>query len=1178
MTLHLHRATRADRLAAGLGELLGAPLQDPFRTEIVAVPTPGVERWLAQQLATRLGRTASGDPPSATVDGQEPCDDRPDPADGVCAGIDFWTPHRLTGQALASATGVDSWSDPWQPRRLVWPLLTVFDELGDSDWAGPLSRYLTDPSRRFSTARRVAHLFAGYAADRPTMIMRWAAGEDTDDAGAPLPAGTGWQPHLWRMLRDRIQVASPAERLESGCRALHDDPDSADLPERVSLFGPTRLDYATLAVLSALAAHRAIHLWLPHPSPTLWSELEAHPGPTRTRTGDGVLPPPPSRRADDPTATRGAHRLLSYLGRDSRELQLSLASLPATIRDHALDPPATTEPGRAGPRSSPCLLTRLRADLAADRSLPEEDRLRLDTSDRSIQVHASHDVDRQVEVLREVLLGLLADDPTLEPRDILVMCPDVETFAPVISASFGARPEDSAAPLDPPGADAQEDDARADPGTDGHPGHRLRVRLADRSLRQINPMLQLLSRLFDLADSRLEASTVLDLCSFEPVAAKFDFTADDLIRLRDLVDRSGVRWGYDASDRTRFGLTGYPQNTWAAGMDRLLLGVAMDEDGEQFLGTTLPLDDVDAGDVDLVGRLAEAVQRIRTVIEQFSRRQSLQAWVDACRGAFDLLTATHDANRGQTAQAYGELARIAETADSDTVGLTRTEASAVLRDVFAGRPSRSSFRTGTLTVAAMHPMRSVPHRVVCLLGLDDGIFPRRDGVDGDDLLAADPRVGDRDRRSEDRQLLLDAIMAAGEHLVVVYSGADPRTNAPRPPSVPVSELLDTCDLTAETADGSPAREQILRRHPLQPFDPQNFAAAPDPDARPFSFDPDALAGARATRGGRTDPEPVYSRRPLPPAELGSVIQLTDLMRFFAHPPRTYLRARAGVSLDDDEEDTGTDQIPVELDGLQKWQIGDRMLGLHLDGLDLTQIVGAEWRRGNLPPRELGRRTLDSIAGEVAQLTEHGSPLRSGHPSTVDVAAPVAAADGEPDRLVVGTVGNVFGAHAVTVHYSRLAAKHRLQSWIQLVALTATDPQPWQVTVIGRGRGREQARRSTLGPLDPKIAGLVLADLVDLYRIGLAQPLPLPPKVSAQYAQLRSQNRTPETYKKLLVDLWEDDRDPSYEAFLGRGATYAQLLSDPSVPDEERGRLGEPSRFGSLARRVWQPLLQAEVQP
>jgi exodeoxyribonuclease V gamma subunit len=964
-----------------------------------------------------------------------------------------------------------------------------------------------------------------------------------------------WQAELWRRLRAEIDLASPAERLSAACRQLFDNPDGANLPGRLSIFGPTRLPYATLAVLSALARHRDVHLWLPHPSPALWSAISTALNGTDVITKDAspdeLLPAPTGSRSDDVTVGLARHRLLAYLGRDTRELQLGLARLPAAIHDHPVD----VEDDHPRDR----LLVRLQDDLAADRPLERLEPRPIATDDDSIAIHAAHGPDRQVEVLREVVLGLLESDPTLEPRDIIVMCPDIETFAPLISAAFGSQVDEE------------------DPAT-GHPGHRLRVRLADRSLRQLNPLLEVLGRLFDLAESRIEASAVIDLCAAEPVANRFDFTDDDILRLRELVAASGVRWGLDPHHRRQFGMEAFGQNTWAAGLDRMLLGVAMDEDGQHYLGTTLPMDDIDAGDADLVGRLAEAVHRIGTVINAFDRRQPLRAWIAVCREALDLLTAVRSTDNWQVSQAYGELARIADSAaDRDAVQLTRREVRSVLADLFAGRPSRANFRTGTMTVATLLPMRSVPHRVICLLGLDDGVFPRSGRLDGDDLLAVDPWIGDRDRRSEDRQLLLDAIMSATEHLVIIYSGADPRTNAVKPPAVPLGELLDVLDLTATTADGR-VRDQILRQHPLQPFDKINFDGSltgPTGSGQPFSFDADALAGARATLSARAEPEPVYSAEPLPTYRLDPVIDISDLIGFFKHPVRSYLKTRTGFSPfwtpDVDEED-----IPIMVDGLAAWRIGDRMLRRHLTGVGLNQLVNAEWRRGEVPPRQLGSRVLDPIARTVQEIAGRAAPLQDGEPCNVDILAEVElpGPDGPRRHTVAGTVPGVYGRRLVNVQYSRLNASHRLEAWIRLLAMTTTDPEPWQaVTVTQQGFAGGMA---TLGPVPPDIARLVLADLVELYCSGLSAPLPLPPRTAAEYAEKRREDRSLPIIVAKARRTFEMECDACYRAVFGESVTLDRLLEMPSIRFEERGGIGEPSRFGTLARRVWNPLLRAEV--
>jgi exodeoxyribonuclease V gamma subunit len=245
MSLHLHRAERSDRLVAGLADLLATPLPDPFATEVVAVPTRGVERWLAQQLSDRLG---------------------------VCAGVDFPSVRRLVAETLGPVTDVDPDTDPWHPSRAVWPILAILDAARDHAWAELLWSHLRGRSaeqsrggRRWLTARRAADLFARYGSERPELLDRWRAGEDVDTNGTPLGADRAWQAELWRRLRAELAVPSPAERLPPALdRLTAGDPD-LDLPERLSVFGLTGLDRTQHRVLTALGAGRDVHLWLTRP-------------------------------------------------------------------------------------------------------------------------------------------------------------------------------------------------------------------------------------------------------------------------------------------------------------------------------------------------------------------------------------------------------------------------------------------------------------------------------------------------------------------------------------------------------------------------------------------------------------------------------------------------------------------------------------------------------------------------------------------------------------------------------------------------------------------------------------------------------------------------------------------------------------------------------------------------
>ncbi|MFD3743601.1 exodeoxyribonuclease V subunit gamma [Nocardia sp. NPDC058633] len=1145
MPLHLHRAERADALADGLGRLLGEVPADPFVSDVVAVPAKGVERWLAQRLSGVLGVGVRGGIADATV-----ADSRT-VGDGVAANIVFPAPAALVAEVLAGASGVAPADDPWSGQRLVWTLVRVIDEVADQPWAAVLARHLGLPGtdhrlgRRYATAAHLVALFDSYAAQRPQVLLDWVAGADTDGAGGPVPDDLGWQPRLWRALRAAVGSPSPAERLADACAHLRARPDAVELPERVSLFGLTRLPADQLAVVTALAAHRDVHLWLSHPSPSMWIALGGGgavlPGETAaadTAAGladlgaaDALSPIAPIRpRAADHTADLVSHPLLSGLARDVRELQQRLE--PVLDSDVHL-------PGETTARS---LLGALQTAIRADR-VPEKGAV----PDGSVEIHACHGSARQVEVLRDLLLTTFAADPTLEPRDVLIMCPDVEAFAPLVRAAFGQRGS---------GVDL--------PDEGEHPAHQLRVRLADRGRAVTNPMLAVVIELLELADGRVTVTQVLDLAASETVRRRCGFDDDDIERLREWAAESGARWGIGQRQREAFGLADFAQNTLNAAVDRILLGVTADESGDDWLDLALPLDDVDSNDVDLAGRFAEFIDRLAVCLRDLRGPRPAADWTAVLLRAVELLTDVPDSQSWIRTEARREI--VAATEHAGATPLRLADVSVLLTGRLAGGPGRANFRTGELTVCTLVPMRSVPHRVVVLLGLDDDVFPRPGSVDGDDLLARDPLVGERDARSEDRQLLLDAVMAAGDKLLVLHSGADPVTGAARPPAVPVAELLDVL----ATQVGPAAMDAVRIRHPLQSFDRRNFAPE-----NPRSFDAVALAGARAAARPSRPRSPLLTAA-LPPAPAADVA-LAELISFAEHPVRAFLWQRLGLRVPEESEDIA-DQLPIELDGLAKWDLGERMLTARLTGADPAGLRAAEWRRGTLPPFGFGAKVLDEVEGTVDTLVRTALP---------DYEAPARAVDIGIDlgngRTLAGTVPEVRGETLVRTTYSRLAPKHRLASWVSLLALAATEDRSWQAVSTGRGQFRSRpVARSVITAPEAPAALAILRDLVRLRDEGLCEPLPCAPAATAAYAERRF--RGDSVADALLAaehafdggpngpDKFGDHTDRYLRYVWGRAPRFDRLATEPCRPGEP-----ESTHFGALARRWWAPLLAAESQ-
>ena len=1100
--LELHRSERADLLVEALGDILaGAPLGDPLTAEVVAVPTRGVERWLTQRLSHRLGAEAGSDA-------------------GVCANMDFPFPGTLVGRAVAAAIGLAADEDPWRPDRCVWPLIEVIDRHAEDPVLAPLAAHLRAatpepaPPRRFSVARHLADLFDHYAVHRPELVLGWATGGPSPEGVDPTAA---WQAHLWRLLRQWIGVASPAERFAEAARRLVDQPDVLDLPERVSLFGLTRLPASHLEVLQAVAASREVHLFLLHPSGQLWERVaEAEPRPPFDR-----------RRSADPTAQLASNQLLRSWGRDAREMQLVLAARQVTGGEH--------RPVQEAPAT---LLGRIQVDVRSDR-LPagEDERLLLAAQDRSLQVHTCHGRARQVEVLRDAILHLLSEDETLEPRDVIVMCPDIETFAPLIYAAFGPDdPTDSQPPVS------------QGTGT-GLP--QLRVRLADRSVRQTNPLLGVAAQLLVLAGSRVTGSEVLDLASRPPVARRFRFDQDDLSVFQRWVGETGIRWGLDAAHRRPWLLDGVAANTWQSGLDRLLLGVTMTEAGGRTFGATLPYDDVPSSEVDLAGRVAELIDRLTHSLDSLQGPQPAGTWVEALIEGTELLAVAGPGDQWQHDQLRRVLGEVATDAGQGP-DLAREEARDLLAARLQGRPTVANFRTGDLTICTLVPMRSVPHRVVALLGLDDGAFPRHPEIDGDDLLLAEPRVGDRDPRSEDRMLLLDALLAATDHLIVTYSGRDERTNRERPPAVPVAELLDVIDATARCEDGEPARTQVITEHPLQAFDPRNFTAG-----SAWSYDQVQLAGARAST--RRHPVPPWLPEALPPLD-EPVLQLDELVRFVEHPVRAFLRRRLGLYLGERGDDLD-DALPIDLDALEKWGVGDRLLQARLAGTDADRAAEAERSRGLLPPESLADKILDDICQEVDQLATAVIARGGGGPAhSVDVHLDL------PDgRSLIGTVPNRRAATIVGCTYSRLAAKHRLAAWVRFLALSAGRPDLGiRSETIGRGQPHHPPVVARLEPVDATTAQLHLAGIIELYELGMRAPLPLACNTSAAWAEAAFRGKSDEICFSAAKEAWD-------------GGRWDGECSDPEhrYVQRHKGNLLDDTLFRTLARRLWDPLLAHE---
>lgn len=936
--LHLYRSNHLPSLALLLGQLLKAdPLRDPFTPEWVIIGNKGLEDWLTRSLAQELS---------------------------ICANVRFPFPMGFLGRALSSLEAArqgrprrfaaEPPPDPWDVDALTWAVLATLPQFRDDPRFAPVTRWLdggrpipgAPTRRRYTLARRIAGAFDRVVVYRPGRAVDWSAGR----VGGPLPADLTWQPPLWQAVQRRLsrrdqEAPHLAARIASLPQLL-EGPLPTDFPRRVSVFGLSALPPLLLQAFATLGRVIDVNLLLLHPSDAIWERR--------------------SRRAPV-SPDNGRSLLLGAFGATFRDFQEQLLALPEGLEDRTalVEHELFVPPERWGTQ----LLSTLQQDVFTHtqtrrgRAVVAVDAAGAPVaSDDSVQVHACHGATRQVEVLRDALLGLLVDHPHLQPRDVLVLTPSMDTFAPLISAVFDAAPRGGGLPT-------------------------LPYRLEDQSVRRTNPVAAALLAVLDLVDSRLQLPAVVDLLALEPVRLAFGISGEEVPQLAELLEKAGVRWGADGAWRARFDQPDDDRHTWRAGLDRLALGAAVADEWHLLAGTA-PLDDVEGRGAVLAGKALAFGHALLHAVHALMAPRPVRAWVDTLAGTTEqpgLLDQLVVAPEGsgwlmeRTRRVLLDLRQRAVLVGADEpVGLPTLRAHLTGRfEVPADNPRMPG---GAVTFASLRPMRGVPHRVVALLGMDEGTLPR-DRIDlRFDLCTRQPRTGDQDPRKEDRTSFLEAVLAAQEHLLVFYTGQDPQTDEERPPCGPVAELCEVLDQTATPVE-LPGRSVapstwLTTVHALQAFSPSAFVpdrlppiTQPGP-SRPWSFDRELLAAARTLRDGARSAQPWLAASALPGAASPTPdVSLRDLIRFTEAPATWTLRTHLGLDLTD-RSSSVPDREPLELDHLEAWRVR-KQLSLALDrGLPIDEAEAVVWARTALPLGRAGQRALQHERRAV--LWAHGA--------------------------------------------------------------------------------------------------------------------------------------------------------------------------------------------------------------
>lgn len=1022
--------------------------------------------------------------------------------------------------------------------------VNVFEPASDNNTFAAIRHYLhnADARTRFGLAAQIAGRFDDYQLFRADVLDAWEQGIDASHA--PVTPHAAWQASLWRDLRAEIDSDIPdlAAQLRQTISAVRNG-DVKTLPSRVTVFGVNTLPPLFVELLAALARHVPVTVY---------------------------------------TATLNAsmvHPVAAQYGAQSRAFLEILRSTGASIElVSTVDSSHLGAPTTIPPQPVP-LLHQLQQEMAAgsDATLP----LACYASDASLRIHDAHGDVRQLEVVRDQLLNALAADPTLRPHDLLLLVPDATRWAPIVDAVFGVTgPHDTK--------------------------HEIQIpyRIADRPQRRSDPAADAFARLLALEGGRFARSDVLAVLAAPLIRQAVEFSDADVQRLDELTARANVKWGYNADARVALGLPRYEAASWRLGLDRLLMGFVVGSADVEVLGVFAESGDT-TGDPDIVARCADWVDGVAAMLEDWATPRTLPEWHATLVAAVNhYLQPEHPSESQQIAELLRTLQDLPVLAD--VASHEQPVPFAVIRDWLETRLEGDGFGTGFLqggmTVAALKPMRSLPFKVIAVVGLDDGVFPRRERRSAFDLLEHEHRLGDRDVRSDDRQLFLDLLLAAQDRLILAYTGRAVRDGSVRAPSVVIDELLDHCDRRTQ----GQARQKMVVQHPLQPFSLHYFAS--ERDNRLFSYSI-AHANSAASRwahssahGPQSEGMPFVCRtgvaaavRVVPAGMLE--ISLQDLTQCWTNPSKYFCNRTLGFGIVDVGETTTDDEL-FDLTAMQSGSVKAHLLAAALRdhvspdgasrGTPEAQTIARELQLGQR--RRTSHRTTASRQLEANGLLPFGT-LGTAWSNVltreIDQAIALLPEDASPP-MSLNVVGNgwrlngridgVRSGVRYLVRGGAVRADHYIRAWVEHVAMCAAVEQgntalPTRTVLIGK---KPKDTFDEIRAFEPVHSAVALLEAI-VAAEPQARHVPLPFFAQAGWAWCEPQLPKAKGSRKQSKDPFEEAiklyHQESSEFSMGgdHEDAYVALCFRDTDPMTDQF-----AAFEQLANTLWSGLIQGDA--
>jgi exodeoxyribonuclease V gamma subunit len=1113
--LRVYASNRLEVLAGQLASTMRTDPLGPLEREVIVVQSRGMYRWLTLELAKQLGIAATIATPFPGT---------------FCRAL----AERIEGRLLAGPAERYEIATPsaFDREILAWRIFRLLGH-GTSEVRGPAATYTKDDPdqrKRFQLATRLAERFDEYQLYRSDLLLAWERGEQPIGDASRRDTAT-WQAAIWRELVAEAGATDVdlANRFVALTRELgRADHAPRGLPPRISVFGAASLPPIFLDLLVAVARFAPVSIYVVSPTREYWSDIRP------PREAAKQLDLLRDKALDVAYAhVETGNPLLASLGRQGRELA-------GLLHERDTDGSAWHDLEYRVPQRR-TVLGALQADIVelVDRNEGANGarRLPVPAGDRSLAIHVCHSPMREMQVLRDVILDAFASDASLRPGDVFVLAPDIGKYAPYIEAVFGV--EHAGEPL-------------------------LPFAIADRPARSEHPIVDAAFRILEAVGGRATASGILSLLDAEPVRRSAAIAAEQITTVREWVRVANIRWGRDgAQRRDSFDLPCDDFDTWRAGLDRLLLGYAVG-DAQTLVCGILPRGAA-AAQADLLGRFAAFADRLFGRLRDLASPRTLDRWAADIQSALtDLLVAGDEASERAFEQLRTTIDRLARACDFARVdeAVSLEVVRETLRAQMDVQGGGAGFITGAITFCSLKPMRAIPAKIVCIAGLNNAEFPRRDRPASFDLVAADRRPGDRSPRDDDRYSFLEAVCSAGDRLVLSYIGRSQKDNSELAPSSVLSELMGVLDATFLPGGNRSAHETFTTEHALQPFSARYFAATPEAAARSYSKENKRAAAALAAASDT--PQPFLSG-PLAATDESTEVSVAELAEFWSDPGKYFcrrvLRLRA---LGDDGEPVDVEAFGA--DPLADYGVLDRLVARRLadvpGGEDELEVLRAAV---GLPHAGVGRAHYAELDREAREFVETVRKVAGGTPVFLEPLVVELAGTG---WRLVGRIEQLTERGLLHFRPAKIKSKDYLRAWIPHVVMNAFASAPARQTTI-------VAKDKVVAFAAPKDANAILDKLVRGFVAGRALPPPLLERASFAYAH------TLGTSKKDAAEARVSALKEARKKLEGDGFGRARGDAEDEhfrLVFRDRDPLGEEREvFEDAARTLWDPVFAAATE-